>query len=292
MAADQSPTYGGQAVIEGVMIRGQDHVSIAIRRPDGTIARRCEALNPVFTGRLRQLPLIRGVVVLTETLALGMRALTYSANVQAEAEGLEVGRGAVVGMIAVSLVFGIGVFFLLPVLASTPLEGFLGNDLISNIAEGAIRLGLFLGYVYLISLMEGIRRVFMYHGAEHMTVHAQERGDPLTVADVGKHSPAHPRCGTAFLLVVMVIAVLAFVLIPRDPFWWLITSRVILIPVIAAIAYELTKFSGSHSDNPVVRVVSGPSLWLQSLTTRPPEDDQIEVAIDAMKQALEADAAG
>ena len=290
MAADQSPTYGGQAVIEGVMIRGPDHVSISVRRPDGTIARRRNELNPIFTGRLRRLPLVRGVIVLAETLDLGMRALTYSANVQAEAEGMEVGGWAVAGMIAVSLIFGISVFFLLPVFASTPLEGFLGNDIISNVAEGVIRLALFLGYVYLISMMEDIRRVFMYHGAEHMAVHAQESGDPLTVEEVGKHSPAHPRCGTAFLLIVMVIAIVAFVMIPRDPFWWLITSRVILIPIIAAIAYEVTRFSGSHAENRLVRVISSPSLWLQSLTTRPPDEEQIEVAIDAMKQALEADA--
>ena len=290
MAAEQSPTYGGQAVIEGVMIRGQGHVSVSVRRPDGTIARRRTELNPIFTGRLRRLPLVRGVIVLAETLDLGMRALTYSANVQAEAEGMEVGGWAVAGMIAVSLLFGIGVFFLLPVFASTPLEGFLGNDLVSNVAEGVIRLALFLAYVYLISMMEDIRRVFMYHGAEHMAVHAQERGEPLTVEQVGKHSPAHPRCGTAFLLIVMVIAIVAFVLIPRDPFWWLLTSRVILIPVIAAIAYEVTRFSGSHAENRLVRIISAPSLWLQALTTRPPEEEQIEVAIDAMKQALEADA--
>jgi uncharacterized protein YqhQ len=235
--------------------------------------------------------LLRGVIVLAETLILGMKALTYSANVAAEAEGLEIGKGAIAGMLAVSLAFGVGVFFLLPVLASTPLEGRLGNDLVSNIAEGAMRLGLFVGYVYLIGRMKEIRRVFMYHGAEHMTVHAQEHGDPLTIEEVRKYSAAHPRCGTAFLLVVMVIAVVAFVMVPRDPFWWLIASRVIFIPIIAALAYELIRLSGRHAANPLVRLITGPSLALQSLTTRQPEDDQIEVAIDAMRQALEADAA-
>jgi uncharacterized protein YqhQ len=289
MAADQAPTYGGQAVIEGVMIRGQGHVSIAVRRPDGSIAQQCQPLSPLFTGRLRRLPLLRGVIVLVETLALGMKALTYSANVAAEAEGMEIGKGAIALMMATSLAFGVGVFFLLPVLASTPLEGALGNDLLSNIAEGAIRLSLFVGYVYLIGRMKEIRRVFMYHGAEHMTVHAQEHGDPLTVEAVRKYPAAHPRCGTAFLLVVMVIAVVAFVTVPRDPFWWLIASRVIFIPVIAALAYELIRLSGRYSGNPLVRLITGPSLALQSLTTRPPEDDQIEVAINAMEQALEAD---
>jgi uncharacterized protein YqhQ len=289
MAAEQAPTYGGQAVIEGVMIRGQNHVSIAVRRPDGSIAQHCRPLSPLFTGRLRRLPLLRGVIVLAETLTLGMKALTYSANVAAEAEGMEIGKGAIALMMATSLAFGVGVFFLLPVFASTPLEGVFGRDLISNIAEGAIRLSLFVGYVFLIGRMKEIRRVFMYHGAEHMTVHAQEHGDPLTVEAVRKYSPAHPRCGTAFLLVVMVIAVVAFVMVPRDPFWWLIASRVIFIPVIAALAYELIRLSDRYSSNPLVRLITGPSLALQSLTTRPPEDDQIEVAINAMEQALEAD---
>ena len=290
MAAEQNLTYGGQAVIEGVMIRGQHHVSIAVRRPDGSIAQQSSALSPLFTGRLRRIPLLRGVIVLAETLALGMKALAYSANVAAEAEGLEIGKWSIAGMLAVSLAFGIGVFFLLPVLASSPFEGQLGNDIVSNILEGAIRLALFVAYVYLIGKMREIRRVFMYHGAEHMTVHAQEHGDPLTVDEVRKYSPAHPRCGTAFLLVVMVLAVVAFVMIPRDPFWMLIASRVVLIPVIAALAYELIRLSGRHSGNPLVRLITGPSLALQSLTTRPPEDDQIEVAINAMEQALEADA--
>ena len=290
MAADQTPTYGGQAVIEGVMIRGQDHVSIAVRRPDGTIAQQCRPLSPLFTGRLRRLPLLRGIIVLVETLTLGMKALTYSANVAAEAEGLEIGKGHIAVMMAFSLAFGVGVFFLLPVFASRPLEGLLGRDLISNIAEGAIRLSLFLAYVYLIGRMREIRRVFMYHGAEHMTVHAQEHGDALTVEAVRKYPAAHPRCGTAFLLVVMVIAVVGFVMVPRDPFWWLIASRVIFIPFIAAAAYELIRLSGRYSGNPLVRLITGPSLALQSLTTRPPEDDQIEVAINAMEQALEADA--
>jgi len=289
MAADQAPTYGGQAVIEGVMIRGPDHVSIAVRRPDGSIAQHCRPLSPLFTGRLRRLPLLRGVIVLAETLTLGMKALTYSANVAAEAEGMEIGKRAIALMMATSLAFGVGVFFLLPVFASTPLEGIFGRDLISNIAEGAIRLSLFVGYVYFIGRMKEIRRVFMYHGAEHMTVHAQEHGDPLTVEAVRKYSPAHPRCGTAFLLVVMVIAVVAFMMVPRDPFWWLIASRVVFIPVIAAVAYELIRLSGRYSSNPLVRLITGPSLALQALTTRPPEDDQIEVAINAMEQALEAD---
>ena len=283
------PTYGGQAVIEGVMIRGQNHISVAVRRPDGTIAIQMQPLSPLFTGRLRKLPLVRGVIVLIETLILGMKALSFSANVGMEAEGEELSKGAMAGMIAFSLLFAVGLFFLVPVFASKALEGVLGSDLASNIAEGAIRLGLFFAYIVLIGRMSEIRRVFMYHGAEHMTVHAQERGDPLEIEAVRKYPTAHPRCGTAFLLVVMVVSILAFIFVGREPFWWLITSRVVLIPFIAAVSYEMIRFSGFHSANPLVKLITGPSLALQALTTRQPDDDQIEIAIAAMQHTLDAD---
>ena len=283
------PTYGGQAVIEGVMIRGQSNVSVAVRRPDGTISTMCKPLDSLFIGPARRIPLVRGVITLVETLMLGMRALTYSANVAAEAEGEEIGKGAIAGMLFVSLALAIGLFFLVPVFASRPLEGLLGSDITSNVAEGLIRLGLFLGYILLIGQMKDIRRVFMYHGAEHMTVHVQERAEPLTVENVRKYSTAHPRCGTAFLLVVMVVAVLAFVVVPRDPFWWLILSRIIFIPVIAAVSYEVIRWSGRNAGNPLVRLIAGPSLALQSLTTRQPDDGQIEIAIKAMEIAVDAD---
>ena len=286
---DERYTYGGQAVLEGVMIRGRRHVSVAVRRPDGGIALQCRPLSPLFTGRLRRIPMIRGVIALIETLTLGMRALSYSANVAAKAEGHELGKGAMAGMIGFSLIFAIGLFFMVPVLASRSLESTLGSDLASNFAEGVIRLGLFLGYLFLIGRMSEIRRVFMYHGAEHMTVHAQERRECLDVETVRKYPAAHPRCGTAFLLVVMVVAVVVFVFVGRDPLWWLITSRIVLIPAIAAASYEIIRFSGLHSGNPLVRLVTEPSLALQSLTTRQPEDDQIEIAIAAMKHTVEAD---
>lgn len=289
MSAQDKPTYGGQAVLEGVMIRGQSHMSVAVRRPDGGIARQCKPLSELFTGRLRRVPLLRGIIVLIETLVLGMRALTYSANVGLEREDEELGKAAVAGMISVSLLIAVGLFFLVPVLASRVLESPLGSDLASNIAEGVIRLAIFLVYLVLIGLMPDIRRVFMYHGAEHMTIHAQERGDPLDVESVRKYRTAHPRCGTAFLLVVVVIAVVAFVFVGRDPFWWLIVSRIVLVPVIAAAGYEIIRLSGRYSGNPLVGLISGPSLALQKLTTRQPDDNQIEIAIAAMNQALDAD---
>ena len=292
MSANQPHTYGGQAVIEGVMIRGQRNIAVAVRRPDGSIAVKRQPLTPIFTGPLRRIPLIRGVIAMAETLTLGMRALSYSANVAAEAEGEEISAGSMAGMMAVSLTIAIGLFFLVPVLASDRLEGLLGSSLMANVAEGVIRLGLFLGYILLIGRMNDIRRVFMYHGAEHMTVHAQERGDPLNVAHIRRYPTAHPRCGTAFLLVVMVVAIVAFIFVGREPFWWLIASRILLVPLIAAVSYEVIRFSGRHADNPLVALITAPSLALQSLTTRQPDDDQIEIAIAAMQQAQAADAEG
>ena len=262
------PTYGGQAVIEGVMIRGQHNVCVAVRRPDGSVAIRQQPLSPLFTGAARRLPLVRGVIALAETLSGAAMAL----------------------MMAVSLTFAVGVFFLAPLFASEWLEGLFDSALYANIAEGVIRLVFFLVYIVLIGRMNDIRRVFMYHGAEHMTVHAQERGDPLEVAEISKYSTAHPRCGTAFLLVVMVVSAVAFVFVGREPLWWLVASRVVLIPVIAAVSYELIRLSGMFAGNPLVGLITGPSLALQRLTTREPTDDQIEIAIEAMRLTLEADA--
>ena len=291
MSANSPHTYGGQAVIEGVMIRGQRNIAVACRRPDGSIAVQRQPLTPIFTGRLRRIPLVRGVIAMAETLTLGMRALSYSANVAAEAEGEEIGKGSMAGMMLVSLIIAIGIFFVIPVLASDRLEGLLGSSIAANIAEGVIRLALFLGYILLIGRMNDIRRVFMYHGAEHMTVHAQERGDPLRIDYIRRYPTAHPRCGTAFLLVVMVVAIIAFIFVGREPFWWLIASRIVLVPLIAAISYEVIRFSGRHADNPLVHLITAPSLALQSLTTRQPDDDQIEIAIAAMEQAQAADRA-
>ncbi len=286
---EQKHTYGGQAVLEGVMIRGREHVSVAVRRPDGGIALQCRPLDTLFTGRLRRWPVVRGVIVLVETLALGMRALVYSANVSMEAEGEELGKGGMALMVGFSVLFAVALFFVLPVVATKPLESVIGSEIATNFVEGGLRLAMFLGYLLLISRAAEIRRVFMYHGAEHMTVHAQERGELLEQATVRKYPTAHPRCGTAFLLVVMVVAVMAFAFVGRDPLWWLLASRVVLIPVIAAFSYEVIRLSGRFSDNPLVRLITGPSLALQALTTRQPDDDQIEIAIAAMRRTIDAD---
>ena len=280
------------------MIRGQTHMAVAVRRPNGAIATQLRPLSTLYTGTLRRLPLIRGVITLVETLSLGMRALSYSSSVSledpeadpdSEVESEELSKGALASMLLLSFGFAIVLFFLLPLFASRPLEGAFGNDILSNVAEGAIRLAVFVAYIWVIGRMSEIRRVFMYHGAEHMTVHAQERGDPLVTEAIRKYSPAHPRCGTAFLLTVMVVAILVFVFVPREPLWWLVASRIVFIPLIAAAAYEVIRLSGRYEDNPLVSVISAPNLLLQKLTTRWPDDDQIEVAVAAMETALEAD---
>lgn len=289
--AGRSFLYGGQAVMEGVMIRGRDYACVAVRRPNGELTSRVSPLSGVYTGAIRRIPFARGVVVLAETLVLGMKSLVYSTNVALEQDGeeTEMSGWSVALLIGTSLAFAIGLFFLLPLFISAVFERFAGSGLLSNIVEGVVRLGVFLLYIWGIGFIPDIRRVFSYHGAEHMTVKAHEAGDPLEIEPIRKYSTAHPRCGTAFLLVVMVMAIFIFAMLGRPPMVWLILSRVVLLPVIAALAYEVIRFSGAHQGNPLVRLITGPSLALQALTTRQPDDDQIEVAIHAMNLAMAAD---
>ena len=284
-----TPRYGGQAVIEGIMIRGQNNVAIAVRAPSGNIVTRVKKINTLFTGKLRSIPIIRGVIALAETLSLGMEALNYSSQVTNDEEDSPPGKFSSAIMILISLSIAIGLFFILPLVVSKPFEGLLGSDVVSNVAEGIIRLAVFLIYVTVISLMPDIRRVYMYHGAEHMAVHAQEKGDPLTIQEIRKYPTAHPRCGTAFLLTIMVIAIIVFTLIPREPLWLVVGSRIVLIPLIASLSYEFIRFNSKYETNKFVSKMSVPSLLLQSLTTKIPDDDQIEVAINAMESAIDAD---
>jgi len=285
-----APRYGGQAVLEGIMIRGQNNVAIAVRSPSGEIVTKVKKINTIFTGKLRSIPIIRGILALAETLSLGMDALNYSSQVANQEEDTPPSKFLSVMMILVSLSIAVGIFFILPLLVSKPFEGILGSDVISNVAEGIIRLLVFLVYVTAISLMPDIRRVYMYHGAEHMAVHAQEKGKPLTIEEIRKYPTAHPRCGTAFLLTIMVIAIVVFTFIPRDPLWMVIGSRIVLIPLIASLSYEFIRFNSKYETNKWVSKLSIPNLLLQSLTTKIPDDDQIEVAISAMKLAISTDA--
>ena len=282
-------TYGGQAVIEGVMIRGQNNVTTSVRNPQGKIQTRVKPIGDIFTGKPRRFPLIRGILALAETLYLGMDSLSYSASVSDGESDEEISKLSIASMIGFSVLIAIALFFLLPLIASKPFEGLFGSDIISNVVEGVLRLVIFVLYIFGIGLMSDIRRVYMYHGAEHMTVHAMEKGDPLVVAEIRKYPTAHPRCGTAFLLTVMIIAIIVFTLVPRDPFWMVIISRIVLIPVMASLSYEVIRLSGKYSQNFMVSLIMAPSLWLQKLTTRQPDDAQIEVAISAMTAAVEAD---
>jgi uncharacterized protein YqhQ len=285
-------TYGGQAVVEGVMIRGARAMAVAVRRPDGSIAFTTERLGNLYTGTLRRIPFIRGVLVLWETLALGMKALSWSAAVAAgevdeQGHPQAMGLGAWVG-IALSMVVGLGLFFLLPVLATTWLAARLPNFAVVTL-EGLLRLGLLVGYVWAIGRAEDIQRVFQYHGAEHMTIHAYEQGREITVQAIRRFPKEHPRCGTSFLLTVGVVAVFVFALLGMPPLWWRITSRIVLVPVIASISYEAIRFAGFHHEKPIVRWLFAGNIALQKLTTRVPDDEQIQVAIASLQRAVAED---
>ncbi|PZC51341.1 MAG: hypothetical protein DK304_000216 [Chloroflexi bacterium] len=218
-----------------------------------------------------------------------MKALAYSTNVQLEDEGQELGGWSLAIMITISLTLAVGLFFLVPLLVSIGFEHFVESAILSNIVEGLVRLVVFLLYIWGIGFIRDIRRVFAYHGAEHMTVKTYESGQRLQVSNIRAHSTAHPRCGTAFLLTVMVVAIFTFIWLGRPALPWLIASRLFLIPLIASIAYETIRYTASHQKHPLVRLIVMPNLMLQKLTTREPEDAQIEVAIHAMETAIAAD---
>ena len=283
-------TYGGQALIEGVLMRGRDAIAVAFRSPDGEIVWQTERLDAGFHGtRWSKLPLVRGLVVLYETLVVGTRWLVRSASLAASEEGVELGRGAVAIMLGITLIAGIGIFFLFPLVIATVTTGNIDNGLVQHLVEGLIRVAIFLGYLVLIAQARDVRRVFQYHGAEHMTIHAWEAGDPLTTNEVRKYPTAHQRCGTEFLVVVIALSILLFSLVGRQPPLIMVASRILLIPVIAAVGYELLRFGARHRANPIVRAIMTPGIWVQKITTRQPTDDMIEVAIVSMEQALTAD---
>ena len=286
-------SYGGQAVIEGVMIRGQNHYSLAVRREDGTITHLQEPLNTYFTGKLRKIPLIRGFLALLETLILGIKALNQSATlamVDQTAEGQKEMSPWVLAMtLAISLIIGIGIFFVVPQLIVTPIHSIVQSDILINVIEGLLRLVILVGYIWVISFMENIKRVFCYHGAEHMAVHTYEAGLALEISNVRKFGTPHPRCGTAFLLTVVLVSIIAFMFLGWPELHWRIISRIALLPVIAAISYEFIRFSGLHQTWWIARQMAVPGLILQRLTTRQPDDSQIEVAISAMEAAIAAD---
>ena len=288
---EKSFHYGGQAVMEGVMIRGKEGVAISVRQPDGELNTVRQPLASIYKGRLREIPLVRGIIVLVETLVLGTRALLHSAQVAAAEEGEEKIPAALLwGTVAASLALGVALFVMVPLFATRYLiDPYIGSALLSNVFEGLIRIGIFIAYLKLISLMPDIKRVFAYHGAEHKVVNAYEAGVPLEVDAVKNYSTAHARCGTAFLFIVLIVAIFVFALVGQPALWIRILSRIALIPVIAVIGYEIMKFGAAHINNKVVRVLLAPGLMLQSMTTREPDDSQIEAAISALSEVLEID---
>lgn len=276
------------------MIRGPRHATVVCRRPDGTLSIREKTLHEAYVGRIRRLPLIRGVITLAETMHLGIWALIFSQNVAlAEAEGDEDESLGVAGAITLLLAFviAVGLFFLAPVFATKWLEDKLNPAILSVILEGLLRLALLLGYLWLVGRMPDVRRVFEYHGAEHKTISAWEAGETLEPDRIRGFSRAHPRCGTSFLLVVAVVSIVVFTALGTPPLWWRLTSRIVFVPLIAAVAYEAIRAGGLYRHHRVVGWLFAPNLWLQALTTREPDDEQIRVAIAAMEGALAAEGA-
>ena len=285
--------YGGQALIEGVMMRGRTTVAMSVRPPSGEIQTMSEALPAALSAdrRLIRIPILRGMFVLYETLVIGTRMLMRSAAIAAEGEDIELGKGTIVLTVVVSLSFAIGLFFLLPLFLSTFAEGATNNDILANAVEGIIRLVIFIAYIAAIGMMSDIKRVFAYHGAEHKAISAYEADRPLTPEEVDAFGTAHTRCGTTFILIVVVISIFFFSLVPRSgvPLPLLFLSRIVLVPIIAGFAYELVRFGARHYGNPLVRAFYAPGLWLQSLTTRPPDRAMLEVSIASLESCLASD---
>jgi uncharacterized protein YqhQ len=286
-------TIGGQAVLEGVMMRSPAHWALAVRKPNGEIAEHTTSISsPMARHRIFRLPVIRGIVALGESLAIGFRALAISANYAAqdanadekEEVETELSRGAIFFAFAIAIGFAIALFKVTPALITNwlPIE----TDGLFVIVEGAIRVTIFILYILVISLLPDLRRVFQYHGAEHKAINALEAGEELTPENVQRFSLLHPRCGTAFLLWVMVIAIFVFAFIGQPSWPWLIASRILLLPVIAGLAYEVIRFAGKHTDNRLLMALLAPGLWLQRLTTREPSLDQLEVSIRALREVL------
>jgi uncharacterized protein YqhQ len=282
--------YGGQAVIEGVMMLGQKTMSVAVRDPSGNIVLHSEPLSGLVYDRTwRRVPFARGLLVLWDTLVLGTRTLMYSANIALSEEDVKLSTPAITATLIFSLGAGIALFFILPLLLVGLVDRFITSDILSNLLEGLIRLSVLLSYLAVIGLVPDVKRVFAYHGAEHKTVGAFESGAPLEATHVGSYSTANARCGTGFLLIVVAISVILFAFLGRPPMLLRILSRILLIPVIAAVAYELVRFSANHRSNGLVRALFAPTLALQRLTTREPDESMLEVAIAALRPVLAAD---
>jgi len=288
--AEKKFYYGGQAVIEGVMMRGKTTLATATRHPNGEIGVDRQILHSFYTGMWRKTPLVRGILALIESLVLGIQTLMDSANVALEEEKVTLSGWKMWGIILLAMSFSVGVFFFIPLFVAKLIEPSAAG-FVFNLIEGIIRVILFIAYLSLVALMKDIKRVFAYHGAEHKAINTYEGGDPLEVEYARKYSTANPRCGTSFLFAVLIIAILVFsVFSAFNPnLFWIVASRLILLPVIAALGYEFIYFTSRHCGNPIMKVLLTPGLWLQKLSTREPDDQQLEVALAALKSVLQAE---
>ncbi len=275
---------GGQAVIEGVMMKSDDFYAVSVRKPNGKIKTLRKKLNPI-TKRIKFLgwPFIRGTVVLVETLVLGLETLSYSAK-EADEEEKPLSKFALTATLLISFLIAIALFVLAPLY----LTGLVVSDrgILFNIIDGIIRLVIFFAYILAISVMKDVRKVFQYHGAEHMAVNCYEDDKDLTTTNVSKYSPLHPRCGTAFLIIVMLISIFVFTLITSPSMLIKFGGRIVLLPVIAGISYEILRFTSKFRKNGFIKIVMQPGLWIQKLTTRKPDEKQVEVAVTALKAVL------
>jgi uncharacterized protein YqhQ len=281
------PVYGGQAVIEGVMMRGAKAYAIAVRTPDETIEIKTEKLGALYRSKLTRTPFIRGLFILWDALVLGVQALTYSANIQVEEEDEKIEGGTLILTLLTSLTLGVLIFFLLPAgIGHLTQIFFKWSSFWSNVTEGFVRLGLLIGYIWAIGRVPDITRVFSYHGAEHKTINAFEAGAPLTPSSVAEFSREHPRCGTAFLLTVVVFSILLFSALGPQTLAMRMLSRVLLVPVLASLAYEYIRLSGQLIRYRWARALVAPNLWLQRLTTREPNESMLEVSIAAFEAMI------
>jgi len=275
--------------LEGVMMRGPKMSKTAVRKANGEIVSQTNPLSHIYAGRVRKIPWIRGFFALIETLVLGIKALMFSANVAVEEELEEKPKPVIIWIpVIFGALFGIALFVLLPMfITEYGIDPFINSAMLSNLADGVIRVIILIAYMASMSLLPDIRRVFAYHGAEHKTVNAYEAGEHLEPATVQKYSTAHTRCGTGFLLIVMMIAILVFVFTGQPAIWLRILTRLALLPLIAAFGYEIIHFAADRTDNLLVRIIMRPGMALQSLTTRQPDDEMLEVAIEALNGVLE-----
>ena len=282
------PSYGGQALIEGVLMRGKRYVAAAFRKPDGNIEIYSEPLGKLYQSGIIKIPFLRGIIILWDALGLGTKFLTMSANFQTEEEDEKIEGPALYFTLAISLAIAVLLFFLAPALLSKGLENLLGLSAVAqNLIEGLIRLIFVVAYIWAINKMPDIARVFSYHGAEHKTINAFEASCNLEPQEVLKHSLLHPRCGTAFILYVVIISVLVFTLFGKTTWIMLILSRIVLIPFIAMLAYEYIRWTADHLSNPIVSLLAKPGLMLQNLTTNEPDEEILEVSIAAFNAMYE-----